>query len=79
MPKPSCDAERRFFAKVHIDQEGGCWEWRAGKNTRGYGVFLSERGSRKYEKAHRVSWRIREGGQSLMGCLSAMPVTIRAA
>ncbi|WP_237173042.1 HNH endonuclease [Paracandidimonas lactea] len=36
--KPS--DEIRFWAKVHRDNEPACWEWRAHKNSFGYGKFF---------------------------------------
>lgn len=48
--------EDRFWSKV--DKTGECWEWTAGKNTGGYGIFW-------YKKenclAHRVSWELSRG------------------
>jgi hypothetical protein len=43
----------RFISKVDIKYGDGCWEWLAGKNTYGYGVFGI---GRKTYLSHRVSF-----------------------
>jgi len=43
---------KRFWDKVEIDSETGCWNWTAGK-LRGYGAFKLEG---KQRAAHRVSY-----------------------
>ena len=49
--------EERFWAKVK--KTDGCWEWKAAKNNRGYGVIGM--GHRKIVLAHRLSWEISNG------------------
>lgn len=43
----------RFWAKVNLLGENGCWNWTAAKTT-GYGRFYL---NGKLHPAHRVSWR----------------------
>jgi hypothetical protein len=45
--------EDRFWAKVHKDDEDGCWEWTASLSASGYGKF---RMNTKTYQAHRVSY-----------------------
>jgi len=47
------NAEARFFAKVEIDPETGCWCWTACVQN-GYGYFFYEK---KWRRAHRVSYQ----------------------
>ena len=44
----------RFWPKVIQSEDGGCWDWSAGKNNHGYGKV-----GRQY--AHRVSWELHYG------------------
>lgn len=46
--------EVRFWAKV--DAEGDCWEWIAGKNGDGYGMFRAV-SSEPMKQAHRFAWK----------------------
>src|SRR5690606_1755711 len=32
----------RFWSKVEVNPDTGCWEWRAAKNPKGYGQFYWE-------------------------------------
>ena len=48
----------RFFEKVHINTESGCWEWTAKKNKQGYGEI---RVNYKHTRAHRVSFEMFNG------------------
>ena len=48
----------RFWDKVGIRGIDQCWEWTAGKNRQGYGVFKYLGKSRK---AHRFSWLVHNG------------------
>ncbi len=50
--------EERFWSKVRITDNGGCWEWTAGKNNDGYGYFWFDR---KNQGAHRISWELTYG------------------
>lgn len=43
----------RFWSKVN--KSDNCWEWRAGRNTKGYGVFNMENAPRL---AHRVAYEM---------------------
>lgn len=46
---------QRFWDKVKVNHETGCWEWTAALNKRGYGVYsVGGRGSNQL--AHRVSY-----------------------
>lgn len=46
--------EEYFFEKV--DTSAPCWEWTAGKDRDGYGVFSVYRRERKKYRAHRWCW-----------------------
>ena len=49
---PGASPNAGFFDRVHLDFQTGCWNWKRGKTTAGYGeVFF--RGKVAY--AHRVS------------------------
>jgi len=55
---------RRFWSKVEVGEPGECWEWLAGKQTRGYGAFGIPRGKNQPWKmwlAHRVAWILTYG------------------
>lgn len=45
----------RFWAKISVNDETGCWEWTASKDTRGYSK-LSVDG--KTVRAHRLVWEL---------------------
>lgn len=45
--------EMRFWTKV-LPVESGCWEWQAGRNEHGYGLFATRRSGRS--RAHRVAY-----------------------
>ena len=47
--------EERFFEKVHINTESGCWEWTAQRNDGGYGRFWP---SKKGKLAHRFLYEM---------------------
>lgn len=49
--------EYRFWSKVQQQPEG-CWEWAAGRNHLGYGVFTI---GRKRIKAHRAAYQFDNG------------------
>ena len=42
----------RFFSKVHVNRESGCWEWTAHLND-GYGMWWFEG---TMSKPHRIMW-----------------------
>lgn len=46
------------FSIKHSKPDSGCWQWFAGFDQRGYGVFNIKS---KPQKAHRVSYRIHVG------------------
>lgn len=47
----------RFWNRVNISNEDDCWEWRGGKNSRGYGAFWLDG---KQRCAHRVSFMLKK-------------------
>lgn len=47
--------EERFFEKVHINTNTGCWEWEGGKQSDGYGVFAVKRNCKL---AHRIAYEM---------------------
>ena len=49
-----------FWGKVDIRGNEDCWEWKAGKDTHGYGRFL-DKSTDTYLGSHRMSWRIHFG------------------
>lgn len=51
----------RFWSKV--EKTGGCWLWRAGCNSWGYGQLnvKTEDGRRTMRAAHRVAWELKKG------------------
>ena len=51
-------AKKRFFDKVVVDPETGCWEWSAARTQGGYGVFWFD-GKQHY--AHRVAYELVKG------------------
>tara|TARA_R110000824_G_scaffold135302_2_gene298534 strand:+ start:526 stop:999 length:474 start_codon:yes stop_codon:yes gene_type:complete len=54
--------EERFIEKIDKDGPGGCWIWKASRQTAGYGQFSVNRGGRwKPYGAHRASWEIHHG------------------
>lgn len=46
--------EERFWSKVDIRGEDECWEWKAGRNRGGYGMF-------QHKLANRVAWELTKG------------------
>lgn len=48
----------RLLAKMEVNEQTGCWEWRASLNTNGYGQF---RFRARPQQAHRVSWILHNG------------------
>lgn len=51
--------EERFWAKVKKSDDGGCWEWIAGKRHGGYGEIND---GHTMVSASRLSWRLHFGG-----------------
>jgi len=54
----------RFWA--YVEKSAGCWEWRGGLFSGGYGQFRW--GSRKM-RAHRVSWQLANGDVPVGMCV----------
>lgn len=53
------DTIERFWSKVERSTDNGdCWEWRACRNRKGYGLFWESGVNRG---AHRVAWEIASG------------------
>lgn len=60
---PKYTPEDRFWSKVnkngsipiHMPHLGKCWEWIAGKNQCGYGMFYI---NNRICRAHRISWEM---------------------
>lgn len=48
----------RFYSKVDDDSDSLCWNWTAGKNQNGYGMFKLYGGTMM---AHRAAWLMLEG------------------
>lgn len=49
----------RFWDKVNIQSENGCWIWTKKVDRWGYGLFVhKENGTRFYLLAHRVVWQL---------------------
>ena len=59
-PKPLTDAERlvNFWTRVNKDTPTGCWEWIAGKDWDGYGIFFWHG---KHARVHRLSYELALG------------------
>src|SRR6266436_3883570 len=55
----------RFWSKVDKQGEQECWNWKAGKNKGGYGVFYLEHSHHNEPSirdfAHRLSWQFANG------------------
>lgn len=49
----------RFWSKVAVGAPDECWEWQAAIAAGGYGQFGVSSG--KWDRAHRVSWRLTNG------------------
>ena len=50
--------DERFWSKVDRREPEQCWEWKAGKNKTGYGLFWIDG---KQQKAHRASYQLHHG------------------
>jgi hypothetical protein len=48
----------RFFDKIAVDEETGCWNWVGAKTSQGYGNFAIKK---KNFVAHRVSYELCKG------------------
>lgn len=64
--------DERFWSKVNKNTVGGCWEWTANKNNKGYGRFSVDSYVGK-QLAHRLSYeaeygKIPKGGLVLHSC-----------
>lgn len=53
----------RYFAKVRISGDGGCWLWTGAISNRGHGRFWI--GSGRVVIAHRMAWAIAHVGEPL--------------
>lgn len=56
--------EERFWSKVAIGAPDECWEWQAGRQKLGYGIFgrgSKIDGTHRTELAHRVAWELTHG------------------
>ena len=51
-------AKKRFFDKVIVDPETGCWTWTAARVWNGYGQFWLDG---KMHRAHRVCYELIKG------------------
>jgi hypothetical protein len=50
----------KFWSKVRIDADTGCWLWKAGTNVYGYGAFrITETG--KVVRSHRLAYEVLVG------------------
>lgn len=58
MQTPSPKDAARFWAKVETTLEDACWNWKAGTNHDGYGLFQL---GPKLLRAHRVAYALRHG------------------
>ena len=50
------DPRIRFWLKVDCFTESGCWEWRAGRGTGGYGKFNTGGNRGPHVSAHRFAY-----------------------
>lgn len=46
----------RFWPKVRIDEETGCWEWIGGKDIPGYGMFFLSKSRTQQQRIHAHRW-----------------------
>lgn len=59
MGRPMGDTTSRFFSKIKMGGDSGCWEWTAGKYPDGYGMFsLGPEHKVKTIQSHRFSWKM---------------------
>lgn len=52
---PNMMLDERFWSKVSKPPQGGCWNWTANKNNKGYGLFRPG-GTAPKRLAHRLSY-----------------------
>jgi hypothetical protein len=52
------DVVDRFWERVDVAGENGCWLWKGSTNGRGYGLFSIQRSR---IRAHRASWMLAHG------------------
>lgn len=52
--------DNRFWSKVSVGGPAECWEWRANKNNKGYGLFRPG-GTAPKELVHRLSYENKNG------------------
>lgn len=59
----------RFWPKVDVRTPDECWEWKACRNTHGYGRVSGKKiGGKKHRLgAHRVAWMLANGADSTWG------------
>ena len=50
----------RFWEKVDVKSEDDCWEWKASKNKKGYGLFALDG---KPKRSHRLAYQKRKQGK----------------
>lgn len=53
--------EERFWEKVDKRSPDECWEWQACKGKHGYGFIQMGKGTKRSERAHRVSYELHFG------------------
>lgn len=53
------DFARRFRTKVEVTGADECWNWKAARQSKGYGSFGTELG--RTELAHRIAYRLQVG------------------
>ena len=53
-------AEERFWMRVNKTED--CWIWTGGRDEDGYGVFRGKVDGRQFERAHRFSYALHNGG-----------------
>ena len=55
----------RFFEKIHVDSNTGCWNWMGAKAGKGYGIMFMRKvdGQIRYVYVHRFSWEYHHAEQ----------------
>ncbi len=54
----SLPVEERFWSKVDRSDPDGCWPWKRGRFSQGYGAFYL---NGRQHKAHRIAWTFTNG------------------